>query len=69
MRIVEQINSMIEKLENIKTEAIKFQDKGINSAATKVNKVMMEIKNDTKLVKSEISEARRIAKEQKAQKA
>jgi hypothetical protein len=29
----------------------------------------MEIKNDTKLVKSEISEARRIAKEQKAQKA
>lgn len=68
MKIVEQINSMIEKLENIKTEAIKFQDKGVNSVATKVNKVMMEIKNDTKLVKSEISEARRIAKEQKAQK-
>lgn len=47
MNVVGHINSMIEKLENIKTEAIKFQDKGVNSAATKVNKVMMEIKNDT----------------------
>jgi hypothetical protein len=63
--IVNKIDEMIQNLESIREDAVKFEEKGNSAAATRVNKMMLVIKETASNVRKGISEKRREMKEGK----
>lgn len=66
--MTEKIDEMIAALESIKADADKFENKAVNTAGTRINKVMMEVANNAKAMRKLVSTIRTDRKAQKANK-